>query len=78
MSKSLANNKMHVQKTEKKTFMIAGLIAVVIIGFIVIKIGSGSSDGRRAESGDFKREVQHGTEIEKKNPSNKRHDVCKL
>ena len=42
---SQANKKMQAaQKTKKKTFTIIGVIAVLIISFIIIKFGSGSPD----------------------------------
>ena len=52
---SIANKKVQAaQKTKRKTFAIVGVIAVLIIGFIIIKFSSGGADTTGAVSGDLK------------------------
>ena len=55
MSKStLANKKaQEAQKKKKKTFAIVGVIAVLITGFIIIRLSSGGADTKGAVSGDI-------------------------
>lgn len=52
---NLANKKVQAaQKTKKKTFALVGVIAVLIIGFIIIKLSTGGADTTGAVSGDVK------------------------
>jgi len=56
MGKSgMANKKLQeAQKAKKKTFAIVGVIAVLIIGFVVIRFGLSGADATGTESGDLK------------------------
>lgn len=50
-----ANKKVQAaQKAKRKTFAIVGVIAVLIIGFIIIKFSSGGADTTGTVSGDVK------------------------
>ncbi len=52
---SFANrNVQAAQKAQKKTFAIFGVIAFLVIGFIVIRLSSGGAATERAVSGDLK------------------------
>jgi len=52
---ALTNKKMQaVQKTKKYTFVAVGVIAVLIIGFIIIKLSTSGEDTTGAASGDLK------------------------
>jgi len=42
------------QKTKKKAFVLASVIAVLVIGFIIIKIGPDGADTTGTKSGDLK------------------------
>jgi hypothetical protein len=56
MSKSgqVSKKAQAAQKAKKKTYAIVSVIAVLIIGFIVIKLGSGGADTTGTASGELK------------------------